>query len=284
MSMSRTTVIGLAGPKDELSNETFDGLRTVVYERCGIVLGDNKQALVKARIQKRLRRLGLDSYADYLALIRADTSGTEVGHLVDALSTNVTSFYREPRHFTFMRAAIEAWLASGLRKLRIWSAACSSGEEPYTIAIEVSDLIGSKNIDVRILATDISTKVLKRCRRGEFTSSHVKPVPPMLRQRFFTRMTDRPHTTYAVTEELRRLVIVRQFNLAAFPYAVSGPLDIIFCRNVMIYFDQPTRERMVSEFHRILRPDGYLFTGHAETLLGSAVGFETVEPAVYLRR
>ena len=281
--MSHAVLKALAGPKDELSTETFDGLRTIVYDRCGIVLADNKRALVRARIHKRIETLGLDSYADYLAFVRSDASGQEVVHLVDALSTNVTSFYREPRHFAFLRTAIESWLAEGRKKLRIWSAACSSGEEPYTIAIEVCDLVGRKNVDVKILATDISSRVLDRCRRGEFNSSNVKPVPPMLRQRFFTRTASRQHAAYTVTDELRRLVIIRQFNLAAFPYAVSGPLDFIFCRNVMIYFDHATRKRMVCEFRRILRPGGYLMIGHAETLLGTATGFVTLEPAIYRR-
>lgn len=271
------------GPTEEMSSSVFERFRDLIYENSGIVLAENKRPLVKARIQKRMRALGLIEYREYLSRVMADASGSELQHLLDAISTNVTSFYRERHHFEFMGPMLTNWLDQGMNRLRIWSAACSTGEEPYTIGMEVLDALGGRTVDVKILATDLAAKVLRECQEGEYPAARVEPVPVLMRNKYLLRSGDRHHATYAVSKELRRLVFVRQFNLIKFPYAVKGPMDLIFCRNVMIYFDRTTRCEIIKEFRRILRPGGYLFVGHSESLTGLGGGFTAVRPSIYKR-
>ena len=283
MSSSARSSLVWSGPTEELSSAAFERFRRLIYDNSGIVLAENKRPLVRARIQKRMRALSLVEYDEYLSRIMADRTGTELQHLLDAISTNVTSFYRERHHFDFMGPTIISWLNQGLTRLRIWSAACSTGEEPYTIGMEVLEALGGRSIDVKILATDIAAQVLRECQRGEYPAARVEPVPSIMRNKYFTKSGDRHHATYSVTQDLRRLVFVRQFNLIKFPYAVTGPMDFIYCRNVMIYFDRDTRCEIVKEFGRIIRPGGYLFVGHAESLTGLESGFTAVRPSIYKR-
>jgi chemotaxis protein methyltransferase CheR len=281
MSMLTKQIEAVLESQIEMTPATFDDIRQLVYNNSGISLGVNKQALVRARIQKRMRALGIDSYSDYVEHVKADRNGTELQELLEAISTNVTSFYRESGHFEFMRTAIDEMLESGSRKLRIWSSACSTGEEVYTTAIEVLETLGNRKMDVKILATDIATKVLRKCHQGEYKDSQVAPVPTLLRNQYFTRIAGQEGFMYSVNKELRRMVYLRQFNLTNFPFDVSGPMDFIFCRNVMIYFDRPTRAKIVNEFSRILRPGGILFMGHSESLTGMSEGFTAVKPSIY---
>ncbi|MBI5267487.1 MAG: protein-glutamate O-methyltransferase CheR [candidate division Zixibacteria bacterium] len=271
------------GPTEEMSTSVFERFRDLIYDNSGIVLAENKRPLVKARIQKRMRALRLLEYNEYLTQVMSDRTGGELQHLLDAISTNVTSFYRERHHFDFMGPMLGNWLSQGMSRLRIWSAACSTGEEPYTIAMEVLEALGQRSVDVKILATDLAAKVLRECQEGEYPSARVEPVPSIMRNKYLIRSGDRHHATYTVSKELRRLVFVRQFNLVKFPYAVKGPMDLVFCRNVMIYFDRDTRCEIVKEFRRILRPGGYLFVGHSESLTGLGGGFTVVRPSIYKR-
>lgn len=266
-----------------MSDSTFNRIREIVYDRSGITLGDNKQALVRARIAKRMRHLRLPNYEEYLDHVIQDYSGEEIQHMLDAISTNVTSFYREPAHFDFMRRAIENWMASGMRTLRFWSAASSTGEEPYTMAIEAMETIGNGRIDVKILATDISSRVLQISAIGEYTEDKIDPVPKALRSKYFNRLKEGSKTIYSINDQVRRLVIFRQFNLSSPPFPLKKPLDMIFCRNVMIYFDRKVRCGMVSEFHRLLKPGGYLLVGHAESITGLSDGFKCIKPSIYKR-
>lgn len=267
----------------ELSPRAFEDIRDLVYRHSGIALGDNKQPLVKARIQKRMRTLGIESYEEYIEVVRRDTNGEELQQLLEAISTNVTSFYREKHHFSFMRDVLEEWAGAGRQKLRVWSSACSTGEEPYTIAIEILEAVGNNRWDIKILATDLATKVLREVQAGVYSRQKVEPVPAVLRQRYLTRVAGPGAEQYAVSEKLKQLLLVRQFNLTHFPYAVTGPMDMVFCRNVMIYFDRPTRAKIIHEFSRIVRPGGYLFVGHSESLSGMSAGFHLVKPSVYRR-
>lgn len=271
------------GPIEEMSASVFDNFRKLILEHSGISLNESKRPLVKARIQKRMRALDIHVYEEYLRHVMNDLSGAELQLLLDAISTNVTNFYRERHHFDFMRPVIEEWLASGQTRLRIWSAACSTGEEPYTIAIEVLETIDKRYMDIKILATDIASKVLRACQRGEYSTKDVEPIPAVLRSKYFTKTKERDDHVYTVSEKLRSMVHVRQFNLIRFPFAVAGPMDLVFCRNVMIYFDRPTRAKIVGEFSRIVRPGGYLFVGHSESLTGLGGKFTGVRPSVYRR-
>ncbi len=266
-----------------MKDVTFDRIRDIVYEKSGITLGDNKQALVRSRIAKRMRSLRIPDYDDYVDYVLRDTSGDEIQHMLDAISTNVTSFYREPTHFDFMRNIIKEWLNRGHRSLRFWSAASSTGEEPYTMAIETLETIGNRKIDVKILATDISSKVLQISMVGDYIEDRVRPVPDDLRAKYFIQRRENGETIYSVNKRLRNLVIFRQFNLSSPPFPIRNPIDIIFCRNVMIYFDRSVRMGMVKEFQRALRPGGYLIVGHAESITGLSNGFKCIKPSIYLR-
>jgi len=228
-----------------------------------------------------MRQLQISRYEDYLAYCIRDRSGREIPKLLDAISTNVTSFYREPRHFEVMRKAIKEWVSQGARRLRLWSAACSSGEEPYTVGIEVLESVGRLSIDVKILATDIAQSVLKVGLEGEYTQDRVAPVPKHLRAKYFIKRKNNGEDVFTVSDQVRDMVLFRQFNLNTFPYPLRGPLDIIFCRNVMIYFDHSIRGNIIKEFRRLLKPGGYLFVGHAESLTGMSEGFTSVVPSVY---
>ncbi len=255
----------------------------LLFDQTGIVLQDNKRALVEARVSLRLRALGMSSFGEYLELLRQDRTGEELVQLIDAVSTNVTHFFREDEHFRFLAEVTEGWTRQGADRLRIWSAACSTGEEPYSIAMTVGTANGRRNADIRILATDISTRVLAEAQAGRYPEARLSTVPDDRRRTCFTRVSAEGETLFEVKPELRRLVMFRRLNFKAIPYPIRGTFDVIFCRNVMIYFDRPQRERMVREFARLLRPGGYLLVGHAETLIGMSDCFRVIRPSIYER-
>lgn len=263
-----------------MNQRTFRRLRDIVYEESGISLSAAKQPLLMARTAKRLRALGLSSYEEYLGVVESDGSGVEIVELLDAISTNVTSFFREPEHFEAVRLHLEEVLRRGRRRLRAWSAGCSSGEEPYSLAMTMLDAAAGITGDVRVLATDINTRVLETGRRGVYPDVSVRTVPPRLRRRYLQRTGTRDERSWAAGEELRRTVAFKRLNLARPPYRVARPLDIVFCRNVMIYFDQPVRERLLAELHRVLRPGGLLVVGHAESLAARSTMFKLISPSV----
>jgi len=264
-----------------MQRETFDRLRDLVHRRSGISLGEGKESLVRARVSKRMRTLGLTDYAAYLARVEEDRGGEELIELLDVISTNVTSFFREERHFHLLSTLVHNRLAQGQRRLRYWSAACSSGEEPYTMAMTLREAVGGEDVDLRILATDLSTRVLARAREGAYGPKEVDRIPPRLLQRYFQRNSD--GSVHRAGTDLRSTVSFSRLNLTEIPYPMNGPFDGIFCRNVMIYFDRPGRERVVAEMARLLRPGGHLFVGHAESLAGSSAGLRSVEPSVYVK-
>lgn len=266
-----------------MDQTTFNRFRQIVYEHSGISLSDGKVALVTARIGKRMRSLGLDSSQDYLRYLKQDESGQELINLLDVISTNVTHFYREAVHFDFVSEVMKEWLAAGQKRFRFWSAACSTGEEPYTLAITLKEVFGGQPTDAKILATDISTRVLALCQAGLYSAERVKPVPPELRTRYFDRVQDPSGPCYQVKEALRQMVVGRRLNLSAPPFPMRGPLDIIFCRNVMIYFDDVVRRRLLAEMHRLLKPGGYLLVGHAESLTGMVSDFKVIKPSIYIK-
>ncbi len=266
-----------------MKEATFQAIREFVYERSGITLGENKQALVRARIAKRMRRLNIPTYEEYMELVRSDSSGVEIEQMLDAISTNTTHFYREAAHFDLIHQILRGWISRKMRKLRIWSAACSTGEEPYTLAMELLEGIGNYPLDIKILATDLAPSVLKIAMKGEYTEEKIDPVPKLIKNKYFIKTDTRDGLIYTVRPEVKDLIVFRQFNLSVIPYPLKNPLDIIVCRNVMIYFDRNIRARLVNEFHRLLKPGGYLFVGHAESITGLSRGFKCLKPSVYLR-
>lgn len=270
---------------ERIETETFDRFRCIVYEQVGISLGPHKEALVQARVGKRLRALGLRSYGDYLDLLEADETGAELTLFVDAICTNVTSFFREAQQFDFVIEQMRQWLNEGQRRFRFWSAACSSGEEPYSLAMSLLAAVeGHADVDLRILATDISTKVLDRCLDGCYEANRLTGIPEGWRDRFFVPVKAGRGQVFRVAPQVRDMVLFRRMNLATPPFPMQGPLDIVMCRNVMIYFDDAVRVALLSEIHRMLRPGGFLIVGHAESLTGINTDFKYLRPAIYVRR
>ncbi|MEO5366565.1 MAG: protein-glutamate O-methyltransferase CheR [Magnetococcus sp. WYHC-3] len=268
-----------------LDDATFQHFCDLIYDKAGIKLGSGKQSLVEARLGKRMRKLGIGSYREYLQLIEHDDSGDEVIEMLDAISTNTTHFFRESEHFDRLRQFLQTCEAEGQRRFRIWCAASSTGEEPYTIAMTVCEALASTQ-DVRILATDISTKVLRLASQGVYTHKQVSSIPSPHLAKYFNRQqdrrTDEPH--YAANESLRSLLTFARLNLATPPYPMKGPFDVILCRNVMIYFDNAVRSRLLAECERLLRPGGILIVGHAESLSGMLTGLHRLEPSVYVKK
>lgn len=264
-----------------IGRDDFDEIRALVYARSGITLGEGKQALVSARVGKRMRSLGLEDFGAYLAYVKGEGGEEEVVHLLDAISTNVTSFFREPAHFDFIRDEVRGWLAAGQRRFRFWSAASSTGEEPYTLAMTLADLGADGGMDARILATDISTRVLREAQRGIYPAARAASVPADRLSRHFLRVRDGETEAFEARASLREMVVFRRLNLALPPFPMKGPMDVILCRNVMIYFDARVRERLVAEFHRLLKPGGYLLIGHTESLTGLSTPFRPLRPSIY---
>lgn len=273
-----------------LTDADFERVRGLVYEQCRIKLGDNKRGLVVARLGRRLRATGHGTFTSYIDYVLSRAGETEeLVNLLNAISTNKTSFFREGDHFTFLQKTVLPGLESAKRgqappRLRLWSSACSTGEEPYTIAITVWETLRSlQGWDAKLLATDISTRVLAVGRTGIYDAETLADVPAVLRQRYFTTVSDSNRRRYQVNQELRDFVTFRRLNLCQPKFPFHGTFDVIFCRNVMIYFDKPTQCELVGKFVAALGVGGYLFIGHSESLLGMNTGLRRVCPTVYQR-
>ena len=255
----------------------------LVQEKAGISLNESKAPLLVARLARRLRALGLSHEREYLEVLRNDEAGEELVHFLDAISTNFTSFFREADHFEQLAAQVATWLAEGRRKFRFWSVASSSGEEPYTMALVVEEALAGCEVDYKILGTDISTRVLGLARAATYSEARVEPVPRHLRNRYFTRHPGRAGGAdmFEVNPALRCRASFARLNLAAPPFPMTGPMDIVFCRNVMIYFDQRVRQALVTEIERLLAPGGLLMIGHSETLTGISTGLRSLRSSTY---
>jgi chemotaxis protein methyltransferase CheR len=268
----------------DLTEDQFDEISELVKALCGINLHHGKKELVRSRLAKRLRRLGIATFDEYMACVRSDTTGSELTTMLDALSTNLTHFFREPRHFQYLKEApLPAIIHRNRhsRRIRIWSAGCSSGEEAYSIAIVLADQLSDLGTwDARILATDLCTEMLARAREGTYDAVRLRDTPQPLLVKYFRCVQTRPEPRYQVAERVRKLVHFARLNLMG-PWPMRGPFDAIFCRNVMIYFDKPTQNALVERFWRILAPGGTLFIGHSESLTGVKHSFRYVQPTVY---
>ncbi len=262
-----------------IDQPSFARLKRLVYDLAGIDIKPGKEALVSGRLQKRMRELGITSFKAYIDRIAAEPEGDEVVLLLDAISTNVTSFFREAEHFDLLRTETARWLAEGRTRLRVWCAASSSGEEPYTIAMTMMEVIGNRPVDLKILATDISTRVLDMAKRGAYAATAVKNVPAPMRERWF--VPEQGGQLVRVKDDLRRLITFNRLNLAKPPYPMSGPLDAVFCRNVMIYFDNEVRTRIIAEVRRLTRPGGLFCVGHAESLSTLQGDLKSLQAAAY---
>jgi chemotaxis protein methyltransferase CheR len=259
-----------------LTEADFRKIAALLHEDAGIYLPETKATLVYSRLAKRLRTLGLESFRDYCALIASEEGVGERQQMLAALTTNVTRFFREPHHFKHLEEHVLAPRASAVRKgarLRLWSAACSNGQEPYSMAMSVLSVIPeAASLDVKILATDIDPNMVAAGADGVYGSEVMEAVPKNLRSRWFTPLGgDRPGE-WGVGEELASLVSFRELNLIG-RWPMSGRFDAIFCRNVVIYFEEQTQEAIWSRFVDLLTPEGRLYIGHSERVSGSAASF-----------
>jgi chemotaxis protein methyltransferase CheR len=267
----------------QLSDRELARIVKLVYDRSGITLHEGKRPLVLARLQKRLRLHGMSSFSAYLAFVESDSSGDELVALLDAIATNHTYFFREEQHFAMLASrVIPEWRSRGASgPFRLWSAACSSGEEPYTIAMTLADL--PSPIDFGLLASDMSTKVLAMARAAVYKLTAVEAVPKDVLRRHFERGLGAQDGLARVSSDIRRRVAFRNLNLLEIT-DLGERFDVIFCRNVMIYFDQSVQQRVVSMLERHLKPNGYLFISHSESLNGLTHSLQWIAPAVYARR
>ena len=263
-----------------LSEKQFSKISQLVHKICGINLQHGKEELVKARLLKRIKLLNLNGFEDYLKYIENDHTGQELNQMIDLLTTNKTSFFREPNHFDYLRLQVFPRLMNA-KKIRIWSVGCSSGEEPFSIAILLREYLPDiDQMDVRILATDISTRVLTKAREAIYSSESLQSIPKSLLNKYFTRDQNISSSNYKVKDHIRKMIRLARLNLME-NWPMSGPFDIIFCRNVMIYFDKPTQQALNNRFWNILKSDGYLFIGHSESMMGLKHRFQYLHPAIY---
>jgi chemotaxis protein methyltransferase CheR len=266
-------------------NEDFEALRKLVKEITGINLSDQKRELVYGRLARRLRALHLRTFAEYRNLLASD-GGREIAELCNAITTNLTSFFRESHHFDYLREQVLQPLAAnraGQRRVRIWSAGCSTGEEAYSLAMTVVESFPDlRTWDVKILATDLDSDVLAKAQRGMYTADRVRAVGPQRLSRFFVEKRGRDGPYYEVSRELASLITFKQLNLMH-PLPMKGPLDAIFCRNVVIYFDKDTQRELFSRVAQLQRPRDLLFLGHSESLFKVSESYTPIGKTIYRR-
>ena len=263
---------------EKLSPRELDQIADLAYKTCGIDLKHGKQELVQARLGKKIREGNFSSFREYYQHVEADRTGEELIALLDALTTNFTSFLRESVHFDFLRKTILPGLTG---PIRIWSAACSTGEEPYTIAFSLLEELGMAGAGrIHILASDISSRVLAAAERGAFEAERFSSVPEDWHRKYLLRGADRWQGWFRVKPAVRRMISFRRLNLMEALHPPQ-PFQVIFCRNVMIYFDKATQAQLVNRFAQCLEPGGYLMIGHSESLNGLKHPYDYVMPAVY---
>jgi len=269
------------------SDDDFDAVRKLLYEQTGIVLNDGKLDMVRARLAKRLRVLGLTTMREYLRHLEGEgPDGTERQEFVNCLTTNKTDFFREPHHFDYLRETLIPKLkAAGKKQIRIWSAGCSTGEEPYTLAMTLREECPSaQGWDVKLVASDIDTAVLAAAGKGVYDADRVGDIPQDLLRKNFLRGSGANAGKVAVRQELRSLIDFRQVNFMEETWPVPGKFDAIFCRNVMIYFDRVTQGRLMTRFAGMLEPGGVIFLGHSESMYWMADSFKAVGNTIYQPR
>ena len=270
------------------SGKAYRILTDLVYEHSRIRLGADKQMLLANRLRKRLQALGLESYDDYCAILQSPEGAEEIEELVDLISTNHTKFFREPNHFSFLATTVLPELIPRLvalrSPLRLWSAAASSGEEPYTMAIVVAERLRAyPSLDWEITASDISRRMLNQAQQGIYQMDSVQPVPPELLRRYFQKGIGVRAGTCRIKPELKEHLRFERINLFQAEYPVFPKQHVIFCRNVMIYFDPSSRATAVQRLTRQLSPSGYLMVGNSESLLGINHGLQPIKQGIYQR-
>lgn len=266
-----------------MDRQVFEQFRTLIHKESGIYLTDEKVSLLTNRLAKRLRATGTTTAQEYLQLLGLDTSGEELIELIDAISTNVTHFFREADHFTFLAERLKEYRDQRRQSVKIWCAASSTGEEPYTLAMVAAEAFRGTNITWNILATDICTKVLRHAHAGHYSDQSIQSIPEEFRRQYCTRSSDDPALPWAMHPQLKERIVYRKFNLAQFPYRIRNGIDIVFCRNVMIYFKTPLRQQIINEMKRIITPGGVLVLSHSENLLAIEHQFLSCGRSIFLQ-
>jgi chemotaxis protein methyltransferase CheR len=267
-----------------LTDDEFNRLRELVHRYTGISLSDGKRELVYGRLIKRLRTLGLRSFAEYCRLVESEHP-EELQELTNAITTNLTAFFREDHHFQQLAGEVLAEREqnnAASRRLRLWSSACSTGEEPYSIAMVLREALAHlRNWDVRLLATDIDSNVVAKAAQGNYNADRLKGMPVARRQRWFKPTTGRSKV-FSIASELKQLITFKQLNLFD-PWPMRGPFDVIFCRNVVIYFDKPTQRKLFERMAELQEPGAWLFIGHSENLQNVTQRYRLVGRTAYRR-
>ena len=267
-----------------LGDKEYQQLRELIFEITGIQLADNKQAMMRRRLSMRLQELGLSSFSEYCELLRSGDPA-EREQFANAVTTNLTAFFRENHHFEYLENSLLPELFEQAHrtgnKVRIWSAGCSTGEEPYSIAMLIGELCPSpRSIDVRILATDLDSNALAHCKAGIYSLDRVEKIPAERLRRWFSRGTGSNDGFVRVKPELTELISFKRLNLMS-SWPMKGLFDVIFCRNVIIYFDKATQKQLVERYADILSPDGHLFLGHSESLMNMTERFTLLGKTIY---
>ncbi|MCX8055632.1 MAG: protein-glutamate O-methyltransferase CheR [Ignavibacteria bacterium] len=269
----------------EVTDEEFKLIRDLIYKNIGINLTEEKRSLVNGRLQKILRKLNFKTFKEYYQFLINDKSGEALSELANVISTNHTFFGREIDHFEYFVDIVLPEIEERAKKtnnfdIRVWSAGCSSGEEPYTLVMLMMEYFGKdyNKWKAGVLATDISLNALEKAKKGIYPDERVQPLPDIFKKKYFKHL---PSGEWEIIDVIKREVTFRRFNLMNEKFPFKSPFDVIFCRNVMIYFDEPTRERLVDKFYQFTTPNGYLFIGHSETLNRSKTKYLYLKPAVY---
>ncbi len=274
-----------------LSDREFQRFSELIYEHAGIKMPPAKKTMLEARLQKRLKANSIASFEEYSDYVFSNKGGTtELIHLIDVVTTNKTDFFREPGHFDFLvKTALPAILQTRgdvLRDpVRIWSAGCSTGEEPYTLAMVLSEFaVGRPDFRAAITASDICTQVLQTAKTAIYPEERTDPIPLNLKKKYLLRSREKSKSLVRISPKLRSLVTFRRINFMDDSFGIAEKMDIIFCRNVVIYFDKQTQQTLMRKFHQQLKPGGFLFIGHSETLTGLDVDFKPVASTVYRKK
>ena len=282
--MSRSALAARPLGDDHISPQNFKRLSARIHDLAGIKLPQSKQTMLEGRLRRRVRAHefeDLDAYCD--AVFDGDLGEEEIEHLLNAVTTNKTDFFREPKHFEYMESTVlPAIKAAGTRRLRAWSAGCSTGAEPYTMAMVFDDFaLRHGGLEYGILATDLDSEVLEVARRGIYPRTQLDPVPPAIRKRYVMEPLDRHGRDVRIVPALRSAVGYAQLNFMDARYPVGDPMDIILCRNVLIYFDRPTQEAVLDRLCRNLKPGGWIMLGHSETIADMTLPLRQVGPTTF---
>lgn len=272
--------------KATLSTEDFKRLSSFIFKEYGIKMPDVKRTMLQSRLHKRLRELNMTNYKEYVDFVFSkEGQDNEVIHMIDVVSTNKTDFFREPVHFDYLHSNVLPELLRNdkpNRFIKLWSAGCSSGEEPYTLAMSLSDyMLEHPGFDYSILATDISSRILKTAVEAIYKENRVEMLPLQIKKRYLLKSKDRNNPTVRIIPELRRRVNFQRLNFMDSYYNVPDNMDIIFCRNVLIYFDRETQEKVINKLCTKLKPDGYFFLGHSESITNFDVPLRQLKPTIF---